>query len=629
MMRRDSIRLLATFAAAAVRAARRRVRAIWAAAAMTGIVTFCCAHATETYGQSTLKQLFDQVPGLGSQAEAAAREAEAGVEGAAQPTSEAIPPPTIEGRLPPAGVAGGIEYVPSTKAGMIDSLVVRDASLSEVLELLGQSQGLNIIAANDIDAIISITLRDVPVDEALTAILQVANYTWVKRNNIILVTSLISAANLPADTQGRQIQVFELNYASAAEVQKVITAANLLSPIGKVSISESDAADNSRTREIVVVEDLPHPLARVASYIAQVDQPPRQVSIEAHILQVTLKDDMKFGVNFDALFRAAGATGNFVSAPSGALAVPNVIAPPTAGSAVVATFAAHDLETVIEALQTTGDTKSLGSPKILVLDKQRARMNVGKSIGVQSSTQTELQLTQTATGQEVGVILEIVPRITDDGRVLLNVKPEVSDGEFNPESNAVDTVQTKFETDVMLRDGEGMVIGGLIKETDTVNQSKIPVLGDIKGVGWLFRRSQTTKERVEIIVTIVPRIQPYEAEWQAFEQGEVVRTAVPLFEGPLRRMDRPWDPVLPDGERVHRPLIPRHLRLREPVVPSPVTRSYVVPPYPLPQQRFEGEWYGTTEPLPVDGPARAFLSDEEGPVVSEPYWPKGAIISDQ
>ena len=103
------------------------------------------------------------------------------------------------------------------------TLIVRDKSLSQVLALIAQNAELNIVASNDIDALISITLRDVPLEEALTAILSVANYTWVKRNNIILITSLADATNLPADVQGRQIQVFDLDFASATVVSETVT----------------------------------------------------------------------------------------------------------------------------------------------------------------------------------------------------------------------------------------------------------------------------------------------------------------------------------------------------------------------------------------------------------------------
>jgi type II secretory pathway component GspD/PulD (secretin) len=541
--------------------------------------------------------------------------------------AEALPAPAVEGRLPLAGSAPGDDVQLSRNPNGLITLIVRDASLSRVLAILGGEFGLNIVASNDIDALISITLRDVPLDEALTAILSVANYTWVQRNNIILVTSL-NEPSLPADVQGRQIQVFDLDFASAATVAEAVTG--FLSPIGRVTISESDPVDNRRTRELVVVEDVPESLARIAAYIEQIDCPPRQVLIEAHILQVTLTDNIRCGVDFHALCRIAGSDVNIFSVPSLAHPLPGFGTVNPSAPAFVATFASHDLQAVIELLQTSTDTKTLGSPKILVLNEQEAFVHVGDSIGYQTSTTTDVSITQAPQFLEVGVRLNLTPRITRDGRVLLRVKPEVSSGQFNPESNAPDKRTTELETDVMLNDGQGMVIGGLIRESDEVLQTKVPYLGDVKGLGWFFKKSEVNKQRVEIIFALVPRIQPYDPEYQAFEQGELVKAGVPLMEGPLCRTNRPWDPILPDGKRVYRPLIPKHYR--------PINRDslpgseYIVPPYPLPQQRF----YDPACDPAAQGPAgselhRAFTLDEEAPGPSNrgdaPHGP--TVISDQ
>ena len=171
-----------------------------------------------------------------------------------QPIAETLPPPAVEGTIPLAGSPPIDAVQMSQDANGLITLIVRDASLSQVLAFFAQQQSLNIVAANDIDALISITLYKVPPEEALTAILSVANYTWVQRNNIILVTSL-SDPTLAADVQDRQIQVFELDFASATVVAEAVT--NFLSPVGKVSISASDPADSRKARELVVVEDLP------------------------------------------------------------------------------------------------------------------------------------------------------------------------------------------------------------------------------------------------------------------------------------------------------------------------------------------------------------------------------------
>ncbi len=575
------------------------------------------AHNGQAFAQSRLRDAFEEaLDQFRAVSQPLAEEAQE--QDAAEGQAEVLPAPRLEGRLPLADDgAGQVEL--SGKDGRI-TLVVRDATLSRVLAMLAQTHQLNIVAANDIDAIISITLRDVPIEEALTAILSVANYTWTKRNNIILITSLTDAGNLPADVQGRQIQVFELDFASAPAVAEAVT--NFLSPIGKVTVAESSPTDNRMTQERIVVEDLPESLARIADFICQVDRPPRQVLLEAHVLQVNLDDTCRCGVNFDNLVRISGSNLNLTTTG---------FANPDAPQAFLATLEGGDLGGVIEALQTTTDTKTLGSPKLLVLNEQEARIQVGQQLGFRVTTTTETSTLEGVQFLDVGVVLTITPRITRDGRVLLHVKPEVSKGEVNPETGLPEEETTELETDVMLDDGQGMVIGGLISETDSVTQSKVPYLGDVKGVGWLFRKSEVTKNRVEIIVALVPRIQPYDAEWQAFEQGELVRAGVPLFHGPLWRTDRPWEPILPDGKRSYKPLIPKKHGHRRHAPAGDHGSEYVVPAHPLPQQSFYQDSCEPSGPYPSTGFKEAFLSEEAlpMPVVSQPHSQTGEMVIDR
>jgi type II secretory pathway component GspD/PulD (secretin) len=537
--------------------------------------------------------------------------------------TEILPAPRLQGRLPLAGGGPG-EVNLSEKDGLI-TLVVRDAALSRVLAMLAQTQHLNIVAANDIDALISITLRDVPLEEALTAILSVANYTWVKRNNIILITSLTNATNLPADVQGRQIQVFDLDFASATTVAESVT--NFLSPIGKVTVAQSDPADNRMTQERIVVEDLPDSLARIAAFICQVDRPPRQVLIEAHVLQVVLDDTCRCGVNLNQLVRISGADLNIRTT---GFAVAN------APQAFLATLEGGDLGGVIEALQRTSDTKTLGSPKLLVLNEQEAEFQVGEKLGYKTTTTTETSTMESVQFLNVGVVLTVTPRITRDGRVLMHVAPKVSDGDVT--NDLPNEKTTELHTDVLLEDGQGMIIGGLIKEEDSVNQQKVPYLGDVHGIGWLFRRTERIKNRAEIIIALVPRVQPYNAEYQAYEQGELVRAGVPLFHGPLKRTDRPWDPILPDGKRVYKPLIPKKHYGRPIGHYHNLGEQYDIPPIPLPKQEFYEEVCPeaceeceASRPTTSRRHPNPFLSDEvlPAPHPDEMQMEHGEVISDQ
>jgi hypothetical protein len=549
--------------------------------------------------------------------------------------AEELPDGTLRAVLPMAGggPSEGLKLTQDDKDKGLITLIVRDKPLSQVLALLAQTQQLNIVASNDIDVMISITLRKVPVEEALTAVLAVANYTWVKRGNIILITSVADSINLPADVQGRQIQVFNLDFASATVVSDTIQ--NFLSPIGKVSITKSDHTNNRLTQERVVVEDLPASLARIAEYIAQVDQPPRQVLIEAHVLDVKLNDTNNCGVDLSALgLNNVLDTTGAVVAKVPKLAT-NGFSSATQSPAFVATLGSQQLGAVIDILETTTDAKTLGSPKLLVLNEQEARIQVGETLYFKQITTTTTSSQQGAGSVEAGTILRIIPRITRDNRVLLRVAPEVStpDG-VGSEGLPPNILKTTLETDVMLNDNEGMVIGGLINERDQTDQKKIPYLGNVKGIGFLFRHSEVTKERHEIIVTLLTRIQPYDCKYQAFEQGELVKAGVPLWHGALCRTDRPWDPILPDGKRVAYPLIPPKHTMPPTGYFHDEMPDYVLPRDPLPVQHFCNEGLecvpGGPQPAgpPQPGPVPP---DQELPMpdVSGNFSNSTHIISDQ
>jgi hypothetical protein len=528
---------------------------------------------------------------------------------------EALPAPKAE-TLPLIGTEPDPDLNLTRNGNGLITLIVRDKSLSQVLALIAQTQNLNIVASNDIDALISITLRDVPMEEALSAILSVANYTWVKRNNIIMITSLTEAANLPPDVQGRQIQVFDLDFASATVVAE--TVKNFLSPIGKVSVGESNPTDNRLTQERVVVEDLPESICRIGEYIAQVDRAPRQVLIEAHVLQIDLDDTTKCGVNLGKLMHIAGSDFNVQTTG---------FANENAPQAFLATLSGGSLTGVIELIQTTTDAKTLGSPKLLVLNEQEARLQVGDHTPYATSTTTETSTVQSVQFLDTGTILSIIPRITRDGRVLLHVRPEISEPKVTPNSDLPGSKSTELQTSVLLKDGEGMIIGGLINEADDVKQEKVPYLGNVKGVGFLFRRSEVTKKRKEIIIALLPRIQPYNCEYHDFEQGELVKASVPLTYGPLKRTDRPWDPVLPDGKRVSYPLIPKHYRPRNHY--TDLGPQYVIPPTPLPKQNLCDDPFAPTGPYPADvvPEGHVFQDDLPQPAVDELRGTE--VISDQ
>jgi type IV pilus assembly protein PilQ len=447
-----------------------------------------------------------------------------------------LPPPATTEELP----IGDPTMTDRVQISMHDDLLTltaRDAPLSSVLSLIAKQHGLNIISGDEITQRISVTLTNVRLDDALDTLLAVNGFTWSTQRNILIVSPLMGTRKAGPMVQGRIVRVFPLNYVSAVDVDRVVKG--LLSPAGQSFIVEATPTDQRRTHEQVVVEDLPYYVARIEEYIRSSDYQPRQVLVEAHVLQVQLKDDCKHGVNFDQILRIANADVSLQAAG---------FANPAALPAGFLRINGTDLTAVVEALKTTTDAKTLASPKVAVLNGQEARFQVGGQIGYLTTTTTETAAVQSVNFLETGVILHVTPIITDDRQVLMNVRPEVSTGRINPTTNLPESETTVVETRVMLADGEAVVIGGLIKEIDNEVQNKIPWLGDVKYVGRLFQRRTITRERSEVIIALLPRIISEVPGNRQANPAEVCEATTPLFTGPLNRVDRSeWEPRLPDA----------------------------------------------------------------------------------
>lgn len=445
------------------------------------------------------------------------------VDAADEPTEAA---PRLRELLPLPGPAGPRSDVQLHMAEGRISLSARDAPLDMVLALIADQQGLNVVTGVDVNDRVTVKLTDVPFDEVLDVILSLHGYTWTRRKSVIVVSRVAAEQRASPAAQGREVRVFSLNYITSTDVEKIIQG--LLSPVGQSFITSTTATDPRRTREQLVVEDLPEYLQRIESYLRQADTPPRQVAIEAHVLQVELKDNWRHGINWHEILHIANsdvtlATHGFATGPNPFSSV---------------TIKGPELDGLLELIKNTTDAKTLASPRLTVLNNQEAQMQVGNKIGYLLTTTTQTSTLQSVNFLDVGVILKVTPTITDDGQILLQVQPQVSTGRISPITQLPESETNEVDTRVLLADGEALVIGGLIRESDADNQNKVPWLGDLWLIGWLFQRREVTRSRSEIIVAIVPRILPDVPCYRNFDPVGTQRVTTPLLYGPLLPMNR-------------------------------------------------------------------------------------------
>lgn len=416
------------------------------------------------------------------------------------------------------------------------TLNVDSADVRSVFEMLARGYQMNILVAPEVEGVVTANVEGLSPDETLRGIVKMCGLNLQREGEMIYI---YSSEKIPADA--RQLRVFPLDFARAASLEA--TVQGLLSPVGNAYPNTMESTDNMQTQESIVVVDVPSAIEQIESYILQADQPPRQVMIEARVLEVELTDDMVHGVNFDAFISGDVSVG-------GVGFVEPVI---TKTNPVFYTqISGRRLNALIDFLETTTDSKTLASPRVQVINGQHARIQVGQQLGFTVATVTQTSTIQDVQFLETGVVLSVTPTISRDGRILMEVKPEVSDGEINPETLLPEEETREVETSVLLENHHGVIIGGLIQEKDRVVIKKLPWLGDVKHIGKLFQRREAVRSRSEIIVALTPHI--IEACVQQERSAiEYERTETPLFHGTLQRSCRPWEPRLPDraGDERH------------------------------------------------------------------------------
>ena len=439
-------------------------------------------------------------------------------------------------QAPPAGPGQAQDGA----AGLV-TLNVQAQPLGQVLELISVSQHVNIVAGVDTNVPVTANFYDATLEQALDWVLGPLGYAWTFDGKVYQV---MPAAAYDLVRRPLVNHVFRPNYLSVAELEKFLT--QFLSPQGRLVVSEPPKSDipssadatgglSSALPETLVVIDNQQAIDKMIEMTKDLDQRPRQVLVEATILEVRLDETNKFGVDFNVLlgsqmddFESLAAQGqvysttpNFVPGqfgPAGTAAGAPFLTPFDTASASQSGFTDNgdglrlgwvgsNVTAFLEALQSTTDTNVLANTKVLALNKQRGEIIIGGRLGYFGGTTVSQGISQqTVEFLEVGTQLRFRPFISNDGFVRLEIHPQRSSGIVD-QTTGLPTEQTSEVTsNIMVRDGETVVIGGLIESKDINTTKRVPILGYLPGVGWLFSSEETVTQRNEIIVLLTPHI---------------------------------------------------------------------------------------------------------------------------
>lgn len=446
--------------------------------------------------------------------------------------------------------------------GQID-LHVKDLDLTKVLQLLSIQSQRNIIASRNVAGTISADLYGVDFYEALDAILHTNGFGYTEKGQFIYVYTQDELVKIQEAERRPVTRIVRLNYINASDASAFV--APLLSAGGSVSVSgevskgylptTSDGGANSFAHgDTLVIRDYQENVDEIMAILQELDVRPKQVLVEATILQAKLTEANAFGVDF-ALFgdldigsftNPLNAVNNIISGGAGATggntggAVTSTPGNVAQGPATVKIgYLGSDAAIFVRALDSVTDTTVMANPKILVLNRQKADLLVGERLGYLSSTATETSTTQSVEFLDVGTQLTLRPFISDDDMIRLELKPSISDGDTELVGGFVipDETTQELTTNVIVPNGMTVVLGGLFKEDTSIGRRQVPGLGDIPIAGAAFRGQDDTVERSEVIFLVKPTIMKDE---RLVDMGSKVADDVKLQALGARRGLLPW-----------------------------------------------------------------------------------------
>lgn len=435
------------------------------------------------------------------------------------------------------------------------SLDFQDIEVRRVLQLLADFTNINMVTADSVQGNITLHLKDVPWDQALDIILKTKNLDKRRNGNVIWiapVSELIKSEEDEAKAIAQstklaplQTEYILLKYAKAADIEKLITqgrnsgtsnsntngsatveplgdsVGTLLSPRGTISL-------DPRTNTLII-NDTSQKIDQIRKMIDLLDIPVKQVMIEARIVRATTSFSKEMGVKWGILSQGINQNSNLLVGGSETtlwnLRTPNsdgtyTIEQPdnlnvdlgvtTTGASSIAfgliSLSDFMLDLELSALQADGYGEVISTPKVMSADKQKAKVATGVEVPYQSTTNSAAGSTATTSFKEALLSLEVTPNITPDGKILMELN--IANDSINSYAQNGEAILNKntINTNVLVNNGETVVLGGVFEQTTNNAVTKVPFLGDLPYVGRLFKKTAKSEAKNELLIFVTPRI---------------------------------------------------------------------------------------------------------------------------
>ncbi|MFH0925024.1 MAG: hypothetical protein V1872_05240 [bacterium] len=403
----------------------------------------------------------------------------------------------------------------------IFSLTLKEADIKDTLLALTNKTGLNIVVDPDVTGTITVDLNQVTLFKALEAILPTIELEYEKHEDYIHIFKpklerkmfKLDYVSTSRDGSGQvQASIGGSSSSSISTSDKMDIWADIgegikefLSEKGKVSINKSSG--------FIVVTDYKRALKQIEDYLQYVNETIiRQVLIEAKILEITLKNEYKMGIDFDYV---TNWTANiFKMKDPLSIGLEQALAPSNEAFQIKAS--GSDFNSLLDALATQGTINVLSSPRISTLNNQKAVIKVAREdvfwkVAVDINDETKMR-TETITAEPVtiGIVLDVTPQISTEGVIIMSIHPTITElfaTSTSPQGATAPIIDVReTSTVVTVQDGQTVIVGGLMTDKRKDTTHSIPCLGDLPLLGSLFSQTDQAVDKIELVILLTPKI---------------------------------------------------------------------------------------------------------------------------
>lgn len=394
------------------------------------------------------------------------------------------------------------------------SLELESVPITMVLQMIAQQNNLNLVVSGEVVGEVTLRLDQVDIPTALKAILWPQGYNYYITNDVIVVKSTSTEV-----TEELVSKVVTLKYIEPVTAKKALESR--CSPKGQIvildqSVGGKGSSEGYRANSLLIT-DFPSEVTAIMALIDDIDKPERLISIEVKIIESKVDSKSKLGFSWPTSIQTTlGGTDDEDSTSSGSSSIGN-----NAGRLDLntqnwtwGTLSVGQLQTVLDLLNQSGNSKLLSDPHITTLENHEAEIKVETIVPIATINRfTEgagVQDIVTFQDEEVGISLKVTPRITGDRKITMDVFPKVEDiigFSGPPENQKPITTSRSIRTRITVADGETVALGGLLKENEIVQEQKLPLLGSIPLLGkLLFTNKSKEKTTTDLIILITPHI---------------------------------------------------------------------------------------------------------------------------